>query len=598
MPFSAYKVAEAVVSPSSVYRTNTATHTHPQRYLSTRGEDIGFRFEDTVLSPLSSDGGLYLPEDTPRLSPSDLASWRDLSLREVALKIFSIFISSAEIPAEHLAQIVDASLAGIADISPATVTQVDRRYGLYIVDLHHGPGDIHGGFGLQSTGAFLDYFLEKENAGLVGQERHHAIILDGIAGDIGYAAREAFRGRQNISLVSLESSTSSNITSTISQSQTTLGSNAHVIGMKCTPDSIKRIARQLARESKSRHVWDLETLLGGSWPRTLAEVVLCFYTCINLAKSTHSFKLGEDKVSFVVPTAEWDVMPAFIARRMGLPVDRIIVATSKPDDPLSRFWVSGRYESRHLPQSTSKCGRAPPDDNNDDDDPDDETTVISSSEPTVRGPEFLVNGHIERLLWFLAYDFVTMAGHDIMDAEWDRRQAGGEIQSWLRKLRAKDGFGPVYQDVLESGRRCFGCEHAAPPQARATAVEVYQECGGLVVDLEVAAAVKAAMTSIKAERAVGPRPRGVGGGCAAGAAHVVLALADPALRAAELKGSLGDLVQKQGVSECLNEVLGRSRILNEKRAAEQRNVYAIVTSIDEVQTFVERISMEAAARAR
>ncbi|KAI6374657.1 hypothetical protein MCOR25_003121 [Pyricularia grisea] len=591
MPLSVYDADEEAVSPSSAYRTNTVTHSDSQRYLSTRGEDIGFRFQDTVLNSLSSDGGFYLPEGTPKLSLSDLTKWKDLSFRDVALAIFSIFISPVEIPAEHLGQIVDASLAGLPNASFAPVTRVDQHHGLYLAELYHGPGGLHDGFGLKALGVFLDYFLEKENMSLAGQEKHHVTVIDGLAGDVGFAAGQAFRGRRNVSFVSLQPSTETPSTGT-SESPDISGTNVHVIGMKsASSQDTKQIARQLARESKTGSVQDLETLLCGSWPRTLAGIASYFYVYFQIARKVPSLKFGRDKVSFGIPTTDWDIIAAFVARRMGLPVERIIVATSQPDGPLDRLWATGRYESESQAgnnnsapamMTTTATWKSEHLENND------EASLSLGQHAVQTEPEFLVSGHVERLFWFLAYDFVTMAGHDIMDAEWDRRQAGGEIQTWLRKLRSKGGFGPVYQDVLESGRRCFGCERTGRPQVQGTVAEVYQGCGGLVVDLGAAAAIKASIKSIKTEKMAGSRSQAT--------VHVVLGLGDPALKVEDLEEALGGLARTQGVSTCLQKVLNRSRELDEMRAAGRIDMHIMAESMDEVKAAVETITWAAVER--
>ncbi|TLS27568.1 hypothetical protein PpBr36_04353 [Pyricularia pennisetigena] len=587
MPLSVYDADEEAVSPSPAYRTNTATHSDSQRYLSTRGDDIGFRFQDTVLNPLSSDGGFYLPEGTPKLSLSDLTRWKDFSFRDLALAIFSIFISPAEIPAEHLAQIVDASLAGVPNASFAPVTRVDQHHGLYMAELYHGPGGVHEGFGLKALGAFLDYFLERENVSLAGQEKHHITVIDGLAGEVGFAAGQAFRGRRNVSFVSLQPSSEAPSTD-VSESPDISGTNVHVIGTKiASSQDTKQIARQLARESKPGCVQDLETLLCGSWPRTLAGIASYFFVYFQVARAAPSFKFGWDKVSFGVPTADWDIISGFVARRMGLPVERIIVATSQPDGPLDRLWATGRYEpdsqagnnsAPSMMTATRQSERLA----NDDD------ILFPGQNAIETVPEFLVSGHVERLFWFLVYDFVTMAGHDIMDAEWDRRQAGGEIQTWLRKLRSKGGFGPVYQDVLESGRRCFGCERTGRPQVQGTVAEVYQGCGGLVVDLGAAAAIKASIKSIKTEKMAGSRSQAT--------VHVVLGLEDPALKVEELEEALGALARTQGFSSCLQKVLNRSRELEERRVSGRIDMHVVAGSVDEVKAAVDAITWAAIER--
>ena len=166
---------------------------------------------------------------------------------------------------------------------------------------------------------------------------------------------------------------------------------------------------------------------------------------------------------------------------MGLPVDKFVIATNE-NDILDRFWKTGRYEKQATYGSAAEGGV--------------ESDGVKAHEDGVKetlspAMDILVSSNFERLLWFLAYEFASSAG---MDDEWNKKQAGQEVSSWLADLKNKGGFGPVYKDVLETARRTFESERVSDQETLDTIRALYKDVG-YVLDPHTAVGVEAAKRS-------------------------------------------------------------------------------------------------------
>lgn len=221
-----------------------------------------------------------------------------------------------------------------------------------------------------------------------------------------------------------------------------------------------------------------------NWARILAQTVYYFYSYFSLARQNpDSFKIG-DEVRFAVPSGNFgDILAGYFAHRMGLPVERLVIATNE-NDILDRFWKTGRYEKQPAYGPAAEGGLA--------------ADGVKAHEDGVKetlspAMDILVSSNFERLLWFLAYEFASSAG---MDDEWNKKQAGQEVGAWLRDLRAKGGFGPVYKDVLEAARRTFESERVSDPETLDAIRSVYREVG-YVLDPHTAVGVEAARRSAR-----------------------------------------------------------------------------------------------------
>ncbi|KAK1776297.1 tryptophan synthase beta subunit-like PLP-dependent enzyme [Copromyces sp. CBS 386.78] len=456
------------------------THTPSQRYLSTRGEDSGLSFEDVVLKGLASDGGLYIPEEVPVVPESVWQSWKDLSFTDLAYNIISLYISPSEIPAEDLKDIINRSYATFR--TPDVTPLVHLQSSIHLLELFHGPTFAFKDVALQFLGNLFEYFLVRKNQGKEGRDRYHLTVVGATSGDTGSAAIYGLRGKKDVSVFMLHPKGKVSPVQEL-QMTTVLDANVHNLAVTGNFDNCQDIVKALFADPEINSTHKLGAVNSINWARILAQTVYYFYSYFSLARQSESFSIG-DNVRFVVPSGNFgDILAGYFAFRMGLPVDKLVIATNE-NDILDRFWKTGCYTKK--PVSGSKAEGGVPEDG------------VKAHEDGVKetmspAMDILVSSNFERLLWFFAYQFASSAG---MDDEWNKKQAGQEVSSWLKDLKEKGGFGPVYKDVLESARRNFESERVSDQETLDTIKSLYQEVG-YVLDPHTAVGVEAARRSVK-----------------------------------------------------------------------------------------------------
>lgn len=231
-----------------------------------------------------------------------------------------------------------------------------------------------------------------------------------------------------------------------------------------------------------------------NWARILAQTTYYFHSYFALQKLP-PYK-PDQKVRFVVPTGNFgDILAGYFAKRMGLPTEKLVVATNE-NDILDRFWKTGHYEKKAVHRVEAKGGIA--------------ADGVKAHEDGVKGTlspamDILVSSNFERLLWFLAYEFAAEAG---MDDEWNKKQAGQEVESWLKQLKSKGGFG-VHAEMLKLARKDFESERVSDEQTVETIKRFYSPPttnggtngaapkGGYILDPHSAIGVAASLRSIK-----------------------------------------------------------------------------------------------------
>ena len=214
----------------------------------------------------------------------------------------------------------------------------------------------------------------------------------------------------------------------------------------------------------------------------------------------------------LTPPSSGDILAGYFAQRMGLPVEKLVIATNE-NDILDRFWKTGKYEKKPA-QGAEAEGGLPADGAKAHED--------GAKETLSPAMDILVSSNFERLLWFLAYEYASTAG---MDEEWNRKQASQEVAAWLRQLKADDGFGPVPADVHASARRDFESERVSDEQTLDTIRDYFNRVG-YVLDPHTAVGVQASLRSIAAAGAAGP--------------HISLSTAHPAKFAGAVELALRD----------------------------------------------------------
>lgn len=300
------------------------------KYISTRGAAPAMSFEDVLLTGLASDGGLYVPDQLPHYSAEEIKSWGGLSYDALAFKIIKPFVDGAIPDAELQAMITD-SYHGFAHKAVAPLTQIDHNE--YVLELFHGPTLAFKDFALQLLGRLLDYVLKKRG--------ERAVIVGATSGDTGSAAIEGCKRCDNIDIVIMHPH---NRVSDVQRRQMTTieGDRIFNIAVEGNFDDCQEMVKaSFADQRFLRGERRLVAVNSINWARIMAQIVYYFYAAINLGSPDRS-------VAFSVPTGNFgDIFAGYLAHKMGLPIDQLIVATNQ-NDILHRCLSQNSYEKRPL----------------------------------------------------------------------------------------------------------------------------------------------------------------------------------------------------------------------------------------------------------
>jgi threonine synthase len=295
------------------------------QYVSTRGRAPVLGFSDAVLTGLATDGGLYLPETWPRLSTAEIAGFANRPYAEVAYDIISRF-TGGDIAPDALRRIVDDAYATFRH--PSVTPLVEIASGHFVLELFHGPTLAFKDVAMQFLARLMDHVLTARGA--------HATIVGATSGDTGSAAIEAFRGRDNIDIFIMHPQ---NRTSDVQRRQmtTVLDDNIHNVALQGTFDDCQNLLKGLFANGAFRERVKLSGVNSINWGRIVAQIVYYFTAAVSLG-APHR------KVTFVVPTGNFgDILAGYAAKRMGLPIARLVIATNT-NDILARTLETGRYE--------------------------------------------------------------------------------------------------------------------------------------------------------------------------------------------------------------------------------------------------------------
>ncbi len=299
------------------------------RYVSTRGKSEPKSFSEILLEGLASDGGLYVPEEYPHISASELEAMRGMKYPELVFFVLSKFID--DIPPGDLRQIIDATYTketfGTDDIVPLKKLE----NGLYVLGLSEGPTLAFKDIALQLLGRLFEHVLSKSNGNLN--------ILGATSGDTGSAAEYAMRGRKSIRVFML-SPFGRMSDFQRKQMYTLQDENIFNIAIRGTFDDCQDIVKQVNEDAEFKTRYKLGAVNSINWARIAAQVVYYFWGYFRATTS------NTETVSFAVPTGNFgNILAGYIAKRMGLPIKRLILATNE-NDVLEEFFRTGIYRPR------------------------------------------------------------------------------------------------------------------------------------------------------------------------------------------------------------------------------------------------------------
>ncbi|MDH7500083.1 MAG: threonine synthase [candidate division NC10 bacterium] len=294
------------------------------KYISTRGGIEPIDFRKAVMMGLASDGGLLLPEKIPALSRETLKSWQKLSYQDLAFRILSLYAD--DLPSNVLRDLIDFSYASF---SHAEITPVIRKGEVFLLELFHGPTLAFKDLALQFLGNLFEYLLRQRN-----QKMN---ILGATSGDTGSAAIYGVKGRANIHIFILHPHQK---VSRIQELQMTTVPDANVfnIAIQGTFDDAQLLVKAIFNDLPFKERYALGAVNSINWARILAQVVYYFYGYFRVAEER-----GEGEILVAVPTGNFgDIFAGFLAKRMGLPIRRLILATNE-NNILTRFVQRGDY---------------------------------------------------------------------------------------------------------------------------------------------------------------------------------------------------------------------------------------------------------------
>jgi threonine synthase len=294
------------------------------KYISTRGAAPPVSFTEMLLAGLAPDGGLYLPQDYPQLSPDAIAGFAGKSYEAGALAILTPFVAG-EIEAGAMREMIAAAYKNFRHPAVAPLTQLDSN--LFVLELFHGPTLSFKDLAMQLIAKLLDHVLKARG--------ERATIIGATSGDTGAAAIEAFAGLAQVDVFVLYPH---GRVSEVQRRQMTTAEaqNIYAIALEGTFDDAQACVKNMFNHSALREKLNLCGINSINLARILFQTVYYFTSAAVLGAPYR-------KISFVVPTGNFgDILACWMAKRMGLPVDRLVIATNS-NDILARTLASGDY---------------------------------------------------------------------------------------------------------------------------------------------------------------------------------------------------------------------------------------------------------------
>ncbi|STY90672.1 threonine synthase [Moraxella bovis] len=298
-------------------------------YISTRGNTAPMQFSDVLLMGLAPDGGLMLPETYPQIDRATLDKWRSLSYTELAFEIMSLF--ATDIPKDDLKTLINKTYTktafGTDEITPVRTL----KDGIKILELSNGVTLAFKDMAMQFLGNAFEYVLKQKNKRLT--------IIGATSGDTGSAAEYALRGKDNID-VFMMSPHGKMSEFQRAQMYSLMDDNIHNIAINGMFDDCQDIVKAIQQDKAFKDKYQIGTVNSINWGRILTQIVYYFKGYFNATNN------NDEKVSFCVPSGNFgNICAGHIAREMGLPIARLIVATNE-NDVLNDFFKTGKYIPR------------------------------------------------------------------------------------------------------------------------------------------------------------------------------------------------------------------------------------------------------------
>jgi len=301
------------------------------KYVSTRDNSKEYSFEDVFIKGLADDGGLYVPISLKKYNTEELLELKNLNYNELSTEIINQF-SSDFISKEELSSLIKKSYSTFREKNVVKLSNVGE---IKLLELFHGPTLAFKDVAMQFIGNLYEYYLSKNNKKIN--------IVVATSGDTGAAAIDAIKGKSNLNIFVLHpnnriSSVQRKIMTTVEEK------NVFNIAIDGNFDDCQNIVKQMFSDLEFSKSINMSGVNSINWARIIAQAVYYFYSY---------FKLGKETISFSVPTGNFgDVFAGYLAKKMGLPIDKLIVATNE-NDILHRAISKGDYVSKEVKETLS-----------------------------------------------------------------------------------------------------------------------------------------------------------------------------------------------------------------------------------------------------
>jgi threonine synthase len=382
------------------------------KYVSTRGQAPELDFEEALLTGLARDGGLYVPASWPHLSQDEIAGFAGKSYVDVAHAVMTPFVDGA-ISSDELKTMLTEAYASFGHRAVTPLKQMGDND--WLLELFHGPTLAFKDVAMQILARLFDHALKGKGRRLT--------IVGATSGDTGSAAIEAFRGRDAIDIFILHPK---GRVSEVQRRQmtTVLDDNVHNIAVDGSFDDCQALVKAMFNDMAFRDEVGLAGVNSINWGRVMAQIVYYFTSAVALGGPARP-------VSYSVPTGNFgDIFAGYVAREMGLPIDKLIVATNV-NDILARALNTGR------------C---------------DVGTVTPTISPSM---DIQVSSNFERLLF------------DVCDRD------GASVERMMQQLQQSGGFG-IPENALTKARTCFAADRADEAETNAMILRANETTGELV----------------------------------------------------------------------------------------------------------------------
>ena len=299
------------------------------RYQSTRGREPSLAFTEILLGGLAADGGLVVPEHYPRIDEATLARWRTLSYADLAFVLLRLYCD--DIPDADLHALVRSTYTEATFGTPEITPLQPLEPGLSLLRLSNGPTLAFKDVAMQLLGALFEYVLERQD--------RHLNVLGATSGDTGSAAEYAIRGRRRLKIFMLSPHRRMSPFQA-AQMFSLRDDNVFNIAVTGTFDDCQDMVKAVSNDLRFKQRYAIGTVNSINWARVIAQVVYYFRAYFAATDS------NAQRVSFAVPSGNFgNVLAGHIARMMGLPIARLVVATNE-NDVLDEFFRTGRYRVR------------------------------------------------------------------------------------------------------------------------------------------------------------------------------------------------------------------------------------------------------------